>query len=276
MEKKKIYCLILNGCLDVTTHPVALEPFSVMRDVLRKEYTNLETIEEDFMELDNKITIGNTCWLVEGSFPVFAYEIAGKLYDCVTCKETKYSSKNIEVRGLSYEKLIPVAPRMADYMLRKLEQDEEAINRYVERITSLEEFLMSVYDGYYPKYKYYRLNPNNYNYGVMPPINARIVNGTMIDLITKTPLYKIKENEITHDLSYRSSEKITEENAWYNVDWLRRTPDTDDIIAYQDGINEAKKNNIRRYNNYKTSNKDKNFDERVELDNHYKKRTRKI
>ena len=50
MEKKKIYCLILNGCLDVTTHPVALEPFSVMRDVLRKEYTNLETIEEDFME----------------------------------------------------------------------------------------------------------------------------------------------------------------------------------------------------------------------------------
>ena len=56
MEKKKIYCLILNGCLDVTTHPVALEPFSVMRDVLRKEYTNIETIEEDFMELDNKIT----------------------------------------------------------------------------------------------------------------------------------------------------------------------------------------------------------------------------
>ena len=112
---------------------------------------------------------------------------------------------------------------------------------------------------------------------------AKRLNGEIINA-DSTQVYKgldiatakIKENEITPDLSYRSSEKITEENAWYNVDWLRRTPDTDDIIAYQDGINEAKKNNIRRYNNYKTSNKDKNFEERVELGNHYKKRTRKI
>lgn len=275
MEKKKIYCLMLNGCIDTTIHPVAQEPFSVMRDVLRKEYTNLEKIEEDFMDLDEKITIANTCWQVEGCFPVFVYEQDNKYYDCVTGKEIKYSSKNVDVRGLSYERIIPVFDKMASFMLRELEKDEEAVDRYIERLNTLEEFLNNAYDGNYANYNYYRLSPNEHNYGILPPINAKIVNGTMIDLVTKTPIYKAKENELVYNLSYRSSEKITEDNAWYEVDWLKRSKDKTAITAYQEGIKEAKQLNIKRYNDYKEFNKDKNFDERVELTPKCKKRTRK-
>ena len=79
MKEKKYYCLLLNGCFDTEYHYVSLDMHSVIKNVLRKKYTDLSTLEDDFMELDDKITINEDHWLVEGSFPVIAEEIDGKV-----------------------------------------------------------------------------------------------------------------------------------------------------------------------------------------------------
>ena len=66
MEEKIYYCLVLSGCYDTVNHYICSKEHSVMKNVLRKEYTDLTHLEEDFMEYDDTITIQEDNWLVEG------------------------------------------------------------------------------------------------------------------------------------------------------------------------------------------------------------------
>ena len=45
MKEKKYYCLMLSDCYDIAYHYVSLGLHSVMKNVLRKDYTDLSTVK---------------------------------------------------------------------------------------------------------------------------------------------------------------------------------------------------------------------------------------
>lgn len=252
MKEKKYYCLLLNGCFDTEYHYVSLDMHSVIKNVLRKKYTDLSTLEDDFMELDDKITINEDHWLVEGSFPVIAEEIDGKMIDCVSKKEIEKSQDGINYRGLSYRYKSKANPMMAELLLSIL--DEESIKRYIEEQSKIEEFLISIYDMNYPKKKYYNIYPNDSE----EYINGIKFNERIIDLITQTPFYEEESNVITRNLGYDKKERTTYE-------LILREIDNIDQEEYIKKIKQLLTANISRYNNYISLNKERDFWTRSDL-----------
>ena len=259
MKEKKYYCLLLNGCFDKEYHYVSRETHSIIKNVLRKEYTDLSTLEEDFMELDDKITINEDHWLVEGSFPVIAEEIDGKMIDCVSKKEIGKSVDGVNYRGLSYRYASETNHKMTELLLSIL--DEESIKRYIEGQSKIEEFLVSIYDMNYPKKKYYSIYPND----TTVLVNAIKINEKLVDLITLEPFYKEKPNVITRNLTFEKKERITCDLA---KKILKKYKDFIDNVykeEYIENIHQLQTANISRYNTYISLNKDRDFWTRTDL-----------
>ena len=233
---------------------------SVIKNVLRKEYTELSTLEDDFMELDDKITINEDHWLVEGSFPVIAEEIDGKMIDCVSKKEIEKSVDGVNYRGLSYRYKSKANNKIAELLLSIL--DEESIKRYIEGQSKIEKLLVSIYDMNYPKKKYYNIQPNDSE----QHINAIKVNEIIIDFITQEPFYEEGTNVITRYLSYDKKERTTYELIINQVEDINKE-------EHIENIKQLLTNNISRYNNYISLNKERDFWTRTDLKT--KKRTKK-
>ena len=71
--KEKYYCLLLNNHNDTVKHHVSNnEKVSVIRGVIQREVKDLYNLEAAFMDLDEKVTINDNSWFVEGSFPIIA------------------------------------------------------------------------------------------------------------------------------------------------------------------------------------------------------------
>lgn len=248
---KEYYCLLLNGCFDKDYHYVANGPHSVMKGVLKKELSSLDTIEEDFMCLDDTITIKENSWLVEGSFPVIATLENGIMIDCVSHKEIKYSKNAIEVPGLSYRQKVPANKAMAILLLNLI--DEESQKRYCQVQGKVEKLLKEMYNTHLPNAK----NKNsveivylntNYQDTSANYIKAGKMDEYVFDLETFNPLYKENPNSITKYMTYLEEANGSEK------DFLTAT--TEDIVNMH-------QESIRNYNNYIYCNKNKKFSERI-------------
>lgn len=259
MKEKKYYCLLLNGCFDKEYHYISLGMHSVIKGVLRKEYTDLSTLEEDFMELDDTITINEDHWLVEGAFPVIAEEIDGKMIDCVSKKEIGKSVDGVNYRGLSYRYASETNLKMTELLLSIL--DKKSIERYIEKQSKIEEFLISIYDMNYPKKKYYSIYPND----TTVLVSAIKINERLVDFITLEPFYEEKPNVITRNLTFVKKELIPYESTKKTLEQYKNFIEDVYKEEYIQNINQLKTTNISRYNNYISLNKDRDFWSRIDL-----------
>ena len=251
MEEKKYYCLVLSGCYDTVNHYICSKEHSVMKNVLRKEYTDLTHLEEDFMEYDDTITIQEDNWLVEGSFPVIAYEKDGKMIDCISHKIIYSSNDPHALTGLNYKDKSLARKEMVELLLNIL--DEESKERYIKEQNKLEEYLLSTYSMNYPHKKYYFLD-----IGVEFPvlISAVKINDTMLDMLTLKPIIEAKENLITSKLTYHKAIRTNLESI--NNDIMHNIRDNK-MADYVSSIDETIISSSKRYNNYRSLNKDKEF-----------------
>ena len=243
MKEKKYYCLMLRNCYDTAYHYVSLGLHSVMKNVLRKEYTDLSTVKDDFMELDDTITEEKDHWLVEGSFPVIATEVAkGIMIDCVSglIIASPEQARNNE---LVYLKKTKADTRMAELLLSLIDKDSE--ERYYQEEIKLINFCKANYGEDIPVTVTHVTSNKNNNL----IIGVVKMNGMMVSYETGTPLYPAKENTITKHLTY---------NTVKTKDILKKGSIN---IAKIPDINSIKEESIKQYNNYIQENIDKPFKE---------------
>ncbi|MCI6847680.1 MAG: hypothetical protein MR835_02395, partial [Erysipelotrichaceae bacterium] len=105
--KEKYYCLLLNNHNDTVKHHVSNnEKVSVIRGVIQREIKDLYNHEEIFMELDDKITVNDNSWFIEGSFPIIATRLKdGVMIDAISGNVIIYS-EDPNVPCLSYSKAV--------------------------------------------------------------------------------------------------------------------------------------------------------------------------
>lgn len=262
MEGKKYYCLVLSGCYDKVYHYVCKDEHSVMKNVLRKEYTDLSHLEEDFMEYDDTITIKDDHWLVEGALPVIAYEKEGKMIDCISNKIIYPSDAKHALSSLNYTKKSIARKEMVELLLSLI--DEESKNRYIKEQNKLEEYLLSTYSMNYPHKKYYFLD-----IGVESPviISAVKINDTMLDMLTLKPVVKAEENLITSKLTYQKAIRTNLESV--NNDIVHNIRDNK-MAEYVSAIDETITLSSANYNKYRSLNKDTTFQTRLTNQSNYK------
>lgn len=245
MKEKKYYCLMLRNCYDTAYHYVSLGLHSVMKNVLRKEYTDLSTVKDDFMELDDTITEEKDRWIVEGSFPVIAIEISeGIMIDCVSGLIISSPEKALN-NELVYLKRTKADTKMAELLLSLI--NEESKERYYQEQIKLIDFCQSNYEEDTPISITHVTHvtssqKKNLIIGVVKMGNM------MISYETGTPLYPKKENTITKHLTY---------DIVKTKDILKKGPIN---IAKMPDINAIKEESIKLYNNYIDDNKDKPLD----------------
>lgn len=245
MKEKKYYCLMLSDCYDIAYHYVSLGLHSVMKNVLRKEYTDLSTVKEDFMDLDDTITVEKDHWLVEGSFPVIATEVSeGIMVDCVSGLIIAAPDKAIN-NELIYVKRTKADPKMAELLLSLI--DKESEERYYQEQVKLIDFCAAKYGEKTPV----SLTRVRSKFGNKLMVGVVEMGDLKVSYETGTCLYPAKENTITKHLTY-THEGIKEEDilesGYINI---ARIPDFTFI----------KNESIKSYNNYIEENKDKTFKE---------------
>lgn len=254
--KERYYCLLLNNCFDKGIHYLANGTYSMLPNVLIKDYIKLNTLEEDFMGLDDTITPFQDFWLVKGSFPVIAKEIDGEMYDVITGKLIEYSVDGKDVNGLSYkEKSLVQSAEMMELMLSKI--DEESKERYSDELSEVELYSKKIYENDLPEETYYLLVPND-NGTITPVLTAKSANKQVIDTYTNEKIYYIPSGTITSHLNYTVKRKIDKE--------LALTPpikvSSMQLEEYQSKVDKARKNSIARYNNYIKDNLENSFEDK--------------
>ena len=105
----------------------------------------------------------------------------------------------------------------------------------------------------YPHKKYYFLD-----IGVEFPvlISAVKINDTMLDMLTLKPIIEAKENLITSKLTYHKAIRTNLESI--NNDIMHNIRDNK-MADYVSSIDETIISSSKRYNNYRSLNKDKEF-----------------
>lgn len=262
----KYYVLLLNNCYDKDNHYLERNLFSVIPNVLKKELTDLSNIEEEFLGLDDTITIGKNSWIVKGSFPVFAVEADGKLFDIITFNEIKYSKDGKDTKGLTYKnkfELQDTGIKMMQMMLEIL--DEEAIERYIKGLNKIERNLLDN-----SKSKNYMLVPND-NGLYTPLLLAQEIDDQLIDTITGEKIYPASENIVTRRLNYTQKTRINDSTTKTLA--IINKSQTEE---YTKSVEKARLNSIRRYNDYISMNKEKEFDTKIELTKKNKVRIKKV
>lgn len=105
----------------------------------------------------------------------------------------------------------------------------------------------------YPHKKYYFLD-----IGIEFPvlISAVKINDTMLDMLTLKPIIEAKENLITSKLTYHKAIRTNLESI--NNDIMHNIRDNK-MADYVSSIDETIISSSKRYNNYRSLNKDKEF-----------------
>jgi len=256
---KKYYVLLLNNCFDNHQHYISTKKCSMIPNVLIKEYTNLSTLEEDFLEYDDTIIEGKSSWIIKGSFPVIAEEINGKMYDVITGKEIKYSPNSEKTDTISYKEKYEANLEIAKLSLSIL--DEESIKRYIKGLKIIEKNTIQPSQ----EEQYYILTPNK-NGSIIPLLTAKKVNSQIIDIVTNEKIYPTGENKITSYLNYTDKIKVERKES------TSIPMSSSGRKYYIQSVVKAKRNCINSYNTYINFNKDKEFDDRINIS---KKQTNK-
>jgi len=259
INMKKYYVLLLNNCFDNHQHYISTKKCSMIPNVLIKEYTNLSTLEEDFLEYDDTIIEGKSSWIIKGSFPVIAEEINGKMYDVITGKEIKYSPNSEKTDTISYKEKYEANLEIAKLSLSIL--DEESIKRYIKGLKIIEKNTIQPSQ----EEQYYILTPNK-NGSIIPLLTAKKVNSQIIDIVTNEKIYPTGENKITSYLNYTDKIKVERKES------TSIPMSSSGRKYYIQSVVKAKRNCINSYNTYINFNKDKEFDDRINIS---KKQTNK-
>ncbi len=243
---KEYYCLLLNNCYDKGTHWVCSHRISVLPNVLDKEIKDLESLEQEFMNLDDTIIQSEEGYRVLGSFPVLA-EIweDGKMHDIITGKKLTYTENPKEVNGLSYRAAYRAYDAMAEEILTLL--DDEARTRYMEALLNLENSSKKAFHNANTSTSYWALKLKNAKLTPNPVI-AKEVNGGIIDVITKERIYPEINGSISSKLSapIETMFEITEDVAnQYQIRII-----DEGLEKYLNQITAAKLNSVKKYNNY--------------------------
>ena len=248
----KYYTLVLNNCSDLGIHFISNDYCTMIPNILEKTYTDLSTLEKDFMELHDTVIINENNWYISGSFPVIGMLKEGKMYDVITGKEIAYTQNSKEVKGLSYSQKYEANHLMVELLFSSLSEEER--QKYVSYINKIEEKSKKVASNCKFKETYYLLKPNNINVDI-PPIIAKCIDGEYIDVFTKRKIIEIGENTITSKLSFKFKRQINLETAnKYQLDIIDIG-----VSKYIENINRANQNAIREYNNYMSFNKYQKF-----------------
>ena len=250
---KEYYCLVLNNCYEKGVHWVCLNHFSVFPNIIKKDLTDLDLIESEFMGLDDTIASNEETYHILGSFPIFGEILAdGKMHDVITGKVIPYAKSAKEANGLSYNAKYKANRMMVEELLTLI--DDESKKRYVQSLADLDKYSKRVFHGADNKEAYFTLKLNNAP--LTPnPIIVKETNGVMVDVITKEEISLLASDKtITSKLSASvyTVRKINEETAIkYQISII-----DDGITKYIDYITDAKNNSISGYNRYVSLNKD--------------------
>lgn len=244
MEKQEYYCLDLFGNYDIHRTLASFEECSHFTDILEKEYTTLdmETLRDDFFMQDDRIVIRDNSWIVMGSFPVIAIKRDNKLYDAVT-KEVIEKYTDLEhVAGLCYLKSYMVKPELAEAFLEMLSEDDK--KRYRDSIRSLRRSTLAYAFGL-EEPTCYCLSLKEIDTGIVHKVYASEIDGRMVEVVTRKPIYFSHDNIITSHLTYDDDRRISYSEM---ADIIKNDS------AYSSNINDflvsEEKKRIRRYNDY--------------------------
>ncbi len=202
MENIKYYCVKLNGYNNKETYYGLKNKNTFLEEVLRKEYTTLNktTLENDFCELDNKITINPSSILVEGSFPIITYEKDGKLYDVITDTLIPYASN---INEFGYTKKEEFSNRWANFLLSIL--DDESKERYKKSLNELKE----------------SCSLNNVSFLAFnndEKLSLVEINGKLYDVVNKNRVYKKRENTVYSGVICDKVTDLISDDFLYNYD----------------------------------------------------------
>lgn len=187
MNKEKYYCVKLNGYNYNINYYGMKGQNSFLENILIKEYNNLDNddIEYDFLSLDNKVTIKDDKYLIEGVFPVIGVEKDNKLYDIITLEEIPKVKDGTSKFG--YINKEEFSSYYANLLLSLL--DSESIKRYKEGFNKLKNINLKNIENY-------NVSINNEEYYAVK------VGDKLYEKFTKQPLYEGKENVVNYGISY--------------------------------------------------------------------------
>lgn len=237
-KTKEYYCLLLNNCSDVSIHYLTLNEHSIIKNVLKKEYQELnkDLLFRDFLELDDKITYEKNSYLVEGSFPVIAECINGEMIDIITKKIIIYSEDG-NTKELSYKSKSKAFEPIVKAMLQIL--DKQSLIRYIQGINKIAKNSQEKIK----ETEYYLLTVDNFK------VCAMLVdkdNMKMIDLITRKVIYPKLPATVIHNLTYDNKEPYTEDEVIQFLSNLDEEAGNNYIAI----IKEIETSSICKYNNY--------------------------
>ncbi len=241
----KYYTLLLHNCYDKGIHYVAPGYTSMVPDVIIRKYPELPSLEEEFMDLDDRIIEKVDNVTVYGSFPVLAEEIENKMYDIITGKEVTFQPLKYQklVYGLSYYKKTPADQVMTELLLSNLTDEDK--ERYADYINELDlKSKRTLAQKQAPFDAYYLVKPATIRTDILPLL-TKYTDGEYIDVVTKERLIPAEKDEITSKLSFKNKEYIPVDVAkGYMFDLIDHG-----IDKYTANITEAKVNAIKIYNN---------------------------
>lgn len=253
--KEKYYCLLLNNHNDTVKHHVSNnEKVSVIRGVIQREVKDLYNLEAAFMDLDEKVTINDNSWFVEGSFPIIATRLKdGVMIDAISGNVIIYS-EDPNVPCLSYSKAVEAHQVLAKFMLGNLSEESKQI--YIHKL--VEELAC----------KRAKKTPEYYCLQIKVPeeqkttvVYAKKENDAMYDIITNTLIEKVEPNVITRNIEYYDIQKANPEFVEMKIKELNYNNEERNL--YLKNMKQLVKYEGRKYNNYISINRDRTFDTKV-------------
>lgn len=253
--KEKYYCLLLNNHKDTEKHYVSdNKKISVIRGVIQREVNDLYNLEAAFMDFDDKVTINDNSWFVEGSFPIIARKLKeGVMIDVISGNIIIYSD-NPDISCLSYSKAIEAYQWMAEIMLDSISEESKQI--YIHKLA---EELACKRTKQRPEYYCLQIKvPEEQNPTV---VYAKKENGAMYDIITNTLIEKAEPNVITRNIEYYDIQKANPEFVEMQIKELNYNKEERNL--YVKNMKQLVKDEERKYNNYISINRDRTFDTKV-------------
>lgn len=253
--KEKYYCLLLNNHKDTARHYVSNgEQASVIRGVIQREVKDFYNLEAAFMDFDEKVTINDNSWFVEGSFPIIARKLKEDIMVDATSGNIIIFSEDPDISCLSYSKAIEAYQWMAELMLDSISEESKQI--YIHKLAK-----ELACNKTKQRSNYYCLRISVPEVQEPTIIYAKKENGAMYDIVTSTLIEPAEPNVITRNIKYCDIQKANPEFVEMQIKELNYNKEERNL--YVKNMKQLVKDEERKYNNYISINRDRTFDTKV-------------